>query len=119
MIRKAKDHRRHQEVNLRGGVGTLDYINFMEKDEAYGTGRLFAVTTIPAGCSIGNHGHEGEFELYYILKGTAKANDNGTEVILEAGDTMICKDGESHSIENIGEGDLEYVAVILNNATKA
>ena len=52
-------------------------------------------------------------ESYYILKGKALYNDNGKEVELEAGDMGICKDGEGHSIESIGDENLEYVMLIL------
>ena len=113
MIRKAQQQKTSTQPNLKGGRDTVRLKHIIEEAESYGTGRLFAISIIPPGGSIGHHTHTGDFEIYYILKGTAKVMDNDVEDILEPGDSMICKEGESHSIENIGEIDLEYVAFIL------
>ena len=71
------------------------------------------MSIIPPGCSIGQHTHEGDFETYYILKGRARVNDNGVIAELGPGDMTQCRDGQFHSIENTGDSDLEYLAVIL------
>ncbi|MCL2580039.1 MAG: cupin domain-containing protein [Oscillospiraceae bacterium] len=113
MICKAEAQRRSQEPHLKGGKDTVRLIHFLEETQSYGTGRLFGISIIPPGGSIGYHTHTGDFEVYYILKGTAKVVDNGVEDILHPGDSMICREGDSHSIENIGDRDLEYVAIIL------
>ena len=39
-------------------------------------------------------------------------NDNGTEVTVSAGDVVLTQDGEYHSIENNGDQDLEFIALI-------
>jgi len=113
MIRKAENQRNSSEFKLKGGEGTIRLKHFLEGQESYKTGRLFAVSIIPPGCSIGCHTHSGDFEIYYILKGTANVTDNGVSDVLYPGDSMICLEGESHSIENNGDCDLEYIAVIL------
>ena len=113
MIRKAHQHKTSTEPNLKGGRDIIRLKHIIDESESYGTGRLFAVSIIPPGGSIGYHTHTGDFEIYYILKGTAKVVDNDVEDILKPGDSMVCKEGESHSIENIGETDLEYAAIIL------
>ena len=113
MIRKAQQQRTSTEPRLKGGRDIIRLKHIIDGSESYGTGRLFAISIIPPGGSIGYHTHAGDFEIYYILKGAAKVVDNGEEDILGPGDSMVCKDGESHSIENIGDIDLEYVAIIL------
>lgn len=113
MIKKACDIRHNDEVELRGGRGTLEIVNFLEKEESGGVGRLFAVSIIPPGCSIGTHRHEGDFEVYYMLKGRAHVVDNGVPGVLEPGDCMVCRDGDTHSIENRGDVTVEYIALIL------
>lgn len=113
MIKKAHELRLKEEPNLKGGKGTIKVINFLEENESNGIGRLFGVSIIPVGCSIGYHRHMGDNEVYYFLKGTAKVCDNGKEDILVPGDCMVCFDGNSHGIENIGDTDLEYIALIL------
>lgn len=113
MIKKASELRITNEVHLKGGLGTIKVINFLEKEQSYGVGRLFGVSIIPVGASIGYHTHEGDFEIYYFLEGKAKVCDNGKEDILASGDCMVCFEGDSHSITNIGDCDLKYIALIL------
>ena len=113
MIKRSEDITLKLEPNLKGGKGTVRIVNILEKEELFGLGRLFAISIIPPGGSIGQHTHEGDFETYYILKGRAKVNDNGNMAELGPGDMTQCADGQYHSIENIGDIDLEYLAVIL------
>ncbi len=98
---------------LMGGKGEVTNINYLTKEEALSYGRLFAKCIIPPGASIGVHQHKGDFEAYYILEGKAEVDDNGKKVILYPGDLHICKEGDTHGIENIGEKDLVYIANIL------
>lgn len=118
MIRKAREQRHSQEPELKGGRDTTRLIHFLEEEESYGAGRLFGISIIPPGGSIGYHTHTGDFEIYYILSGTATVNDNGKWDVLRAGDSMTCREGDSHSIENNGDCDLEYVAIILYTEQK-
>ena len=118
MIRKKADLSTKLEPNLKGGRGTVKILNILEQEEIFGLGRLFALSCIPPGASIGRHKHEGDFETYYILKGRALVNDNGNTAELGPGDMMQCRDGDFHSIENAGNEDLEYLAVILYTKEK-
>lgn len=113
MLKQSSDLSVTLEPNLKGGKGTVRIINILEKAELKGKGRLFGVSIIPVGGSIGRHTHDGDFETYYILKGRARVNDNGAMAELGPGDMTQCADGQFHSIENIGDVDLEYLAVIL------
>ncbi|MDR0562981.1 MAG: cupin domain-containing protein [Spirochaetaceae bacterium] len=113
MVKRSKELSVKLEPNLKGGKDTVRIVNILESAELYGTGRLFGVSIIPPGGSIGKHTHAGDFETYYILKGRARVNDNGTTVELGPGDMTQCAEGCFHAIENIGDTDLEYLAVIL------
>lgn len=99
---------------MREGNGTVQIRTFLPKEEACETGRMFGVITLKPGCSIGYHEHQGEFEVFYVVKGTVKITEDGKEYVLHAGDSSQCKSGSSHSAENIGNDDAEIVAVILN-----
>ncbi|MEA5010302.1 MAG: cupin domain-containing protein [Angelakisella sp.] len=118
MIKRANEMRLALEHELKGGRDTTRVYNILEPEEMFGTGRLFGISIIPPGGSIGQHTHTGDFETYYILKGKALVNDNGVVAELGPGDMIQCKDGDYHSIENPGDIDLEYVAVILYSETK-
>ena len=59
------------------------------------------------------HTHEGEGEAYHILQGKGLYNDNGTKYEVHPGDTTFTCDGAGHAIENIGDEDLVFMALIL------
>jgi quercetin dioxygenase-like cupin family protein len=119
MIRKKSEIIAAVHKELRGGVGEVAMHVFMTEEEAVGAGRLFARLVIEKpGDSIGQHVHSGELEAYYILEGKALVNDNGKEEILESGDAHICVDGDFHSVTNVGEGVLEFIAIILHTKQK-
>ncbi|MTI95769.1 MAG: cupin domain-containing protein [Firmicutes bacterium] len=113
MITRAEKLKVDVHPQFLGGKGTLTNIHFLDKENAAGSGRLFAKSILPPGSSIGYHTHEGDFEVYYILAGKALVNDNGEEHTLEPGDAILTKNGCGHSIENVGDTDLEYIALIL------
>ena len=115
MVRRSGDRRIVENVNMRGGNGTVTISHALEQDggEMLGKGRLFATLTLPAGASIGTHTHEGEMEAFAIISGFGRFCDNGLNVDVAAGDVAYTAPGESHSIENIGDCDLVMSAVIM------
>lgn len=118
MIRTVEEIGVNYNDNMRGGRLTVSAVKFLEAADAYGAGSFFGKATIPPGGSIGCHQHTGEFEVYYILEGLARVWDDGREQVLHPGDMMQCRDGSSHSIENIGDGDLCFLAMVLYNHEK-
>ncbi len=102
-----------RDVCLRDGKGTVNIKDLTDKEGLYGHGRMFAHVTIEPGHSIGDHPHVNETEFYYIIKGEGVFNDNGTEVILRAGDIAATGWGETHGIENKGTETMEMIALIV------
>ncbi|MDR7867042.1 MAG: cupin domain-containing protein [Sporomusaceae bacterium] len=100
-------------ANRFGGNGEVKFTRIIEKDDFQGKGRLFSITALEPGCSLGLHTHTGEMEVYYILRGQGTVNDNGAETLVGPGDVVLTKDGESHAIANTGDTTLELVALIL------
>ncbi len=68
---------------------------------------------LKVGEEVGLHIHEGEFESYYILSGTAMYNDNGTFVEISEGDVTFTPSGQGHGIKNIGDDVLEFIALVV------
>ena len=96
-----------------GGKGTIQFKKLGEPEEMYKSASLFNHVTIQPGCSIGYHIHEHETEFYYILKGEAEYNDNGTVVTVKAGDVTHTLPGEGHGITNVKDEPMEMIALIL------
>ncbi len=101
------------EKEMFGGPGTTKFTKIVNEDGLAGKGRLFNLVNLKPGCAIGSHKHNGELEIYHVLKGQGTYNDNGTEVLVKAGDVTVCNDGEVHGILNTGTEDLDMVALIL------
>lgn len=113
MIKRAETIKPENVENLRGGKGNVELLELLTNDEMLQKGRLFSKITLKPGASIGSHQHLGDCETIYILKGEGRVNDNGTDVFVKEGDLFYTKNGDSHSIENMGTTDLEFIALIL------
>ena len=100
--------------NKAGGKGEIFITHLLTQKEMVGKCEMFANVRIPAGCSLGVHQHVGNNETYHILQGTAIYTDNGKTYAVKAGDTTFCADGDTHGIENTGDDDLIFIALIIN-----
>lgn len=102
-----------RDACLRDGKGLIHIKDLTDQEGLYGHGRMFAHIVVDPGCSIGDHPHEHETEFYYILKGEAVFNDNGTETVVRAGDICATGFGETHGLENRTEEPVELMALIV------
>ena len=113
MIKNTEQMQKEIRENMRGGGGSVEILHWFQPGEYNGKARLLAKITLREGCGIGTHTHDGEEEIFYIIKGTGVYDDNGVVKAVTAGDVTITKDGASHSIKNESTEDLLFVAVIL------
>ncbi|MDR2604218.1 MAG: cupin domain-containing protein [Desulfovibrio sp.] len=113
MIQKHAELKTDVHKKFKDGKGQVFMEHFLDLHKSNGAGRLFSKVVIAPGSSIGLHKHEGDCEVFYLLKGEALVTDNGAPVKLGPGDVAFCRDGETHGIENSGSDDLEFIAVIL------
>ncbi len=113
MICRKGEHRIEIRENARGGNGKVEISHLFEPEQTKNKTRMFSFVTLEPGASLGYHVHVNEMEYFYILKGAAKVNDNGTEYTLFPGDTMFTDEGEGHYMEACEGGPMEYLAVII------
>lgn len=113
MIFRKSENRYEVRSELRGGKGELGFYHIMEKEDTLGKANMLARLTIEPGCSIGEHPHMPEAEIYYILSGEVVVTDNGAEAVLRAGDMMFTGNGDTHSVENRSGETAEFLAFIL------
>ena len=71
------------------------------------------VITIEPNCTLGFHEHHGETETYYILSGEGSYNDGEKSYPVKAGDVTFCPDGTGHALDNTGDTDLVFMALII------
>jgi mannose-6-phosphate isomerase-like protein (cupin superfamily) len=99
---------------LRNGEGNT-HLTYLLDGSTQKNARMFAEITLDQGCSIGYHRHDSETEYYFILSGTGIVNDDGKEVDVKQGDSIITGNGSSHSIKNTGSVPLVFHAVIITH----
>lgn len=112
MVRRADEMQVEVREQMRGGKGSVTLCH-MEKELLPAHGRLFSKLTLGPGCSIGEHTHTGEAELFYFVQGEGVVTDNGERIPVKAGDAMTTPDGHAHSVENTGADDLVIIAAIV------
>ena len=109
-------HRNEMKIEkkeqLRDGEGSTILTHLLDASTQKNA-RMFAEITLNTGCSIGYHRHDSETEYYFILSGTGIVNDDGKEIDVKQGDTIVTGNGASHSIKNIGSVPLIFHAVII------
>jgi len=113
MIIKNEQKLAETREHMRGGDGTVVLNAILKGDALPKNCRLFSEIVLQPGCSIGDHPHENECELFYVLEGTAVYNDNGTVVTAGPGEALCCDHGQTHAIRNAGDCTLKLLAVII------
>lgn len=114
-MRKAGEREKVRAEHAQGGAGYIIREALISEEERGAHCSMFNRIVLEEGCEVGWHQHVGDGEAYYILEGKGLYNENGTEVVVEAGDSMFCKDGEWHALKNTEKEDLVFVALILKN----
>ena len=112
MVIHPSEMRKEVRERLRGGDGSVSMLHLVEGDRMTNA-RLLARLTMPPGSSIGEHAHMTETEYYIVEKGSGIVNDNGVDKEIGPGDVVVTGGGDSHSIRNNGNEDLEFLAVIV------
>ena len=113
MIKRAEEQKIVVNQNMRGGDGQVTITRFLEPGEFAGKSRLIGKIHLEPGCSIGEHVHENEEEIFCVLCGTAEYNDNGSVVTLHAGDSCVVLGGQKHGVANRSSEPVDLLAVIL------
>ncbi|NMD45050.1 MAG: cupin domain-containing protein [Clostridiales bacterium] len=108
-----KDREFVRNENVKGGEGYALYKTILPAEFMGDKGRLFSLCRLEKNCEVGYHIHEGDTEVYYILKGEGEYNDNGVMRTLYPGDVSFTDDGEGHGIKNVSDEPLIFVALIL------
>ena len=92
---------------FKGGMGEA----LIRKHSDPAMGNIVYITLLP-GSSIGEHTHQENCEIVYVLSGTGKCIDDGAEIPIGAGSVNYCPQGHSHSIINTGTEPLVLFGVL-------
>ena len=112
MIIRRSEMKTESKEKMRDGEG-ITHLTYLLDGSDQKNARMFAEITLNPGCSIGYHRHDSETEYYFILSGVGTVNDDGNEVEVKQGDSIITGNGASHSIKNTGSVPLVFHAIII------
>ncbi|MDR2618798.1 MAG: cupin domain-containing protein [Treponema sp.] len=112
MVIRRQDMKVELKEKMRDGEGTVQLIHLLDAGGEKNA-RMFAEITLKPGCSIGYHQHNSETEYFFIISGTGTVKDDGKEVQVKQGDSIITGNGAFHSIKNTGTEPLVFHAVIV------
>jgi mannose-6-phosphate isomerase-like protein (cupin superfamily) len=112
MIIHRNEMKTEDREKMRDGEG-ITHFTYLLDGSSQKNARMFAEITLNPGCSIGYHKHESETEYYFVLSGSGTVNDDGKELTVGPGDSVITGNGASHSIKNTGADPLVFHAVIV------
>ena len=77
--------------------------------------RLFSLVQVKPGEEVDYHMHVGESEHYFILSGKGLYSDNGNKVEVGPGMVTLTPSGQGHTIKNIGDEMLVFIALIVED----
>ena len=95
------------------GLNHIEKQFIFSTEEMAGKAKMFARITLPDGSSIGEHPHQPEAEIYYILEGEVVVTDNDRQETLHSGDAVFTGNGDRHSVANVSGKLAVLMAVIL------
>jgi len=101
-----------------GGTGSLWCREILGDYQRTGPGIKFVHDdAIAPGASIGEHGHEGDEEFYYILEGAGEMTLDGWTVQVKTGDFCFTRSGHRHSLKNTGATPMRILVVCANTVS--
>ena len=106
---------RNDIERMQGGKGHVIIDTILTEKEMNDKTKLFSEVTIEPKCTLGYHEHHGETETYFVTEGKGIYYDNSEAYEVGSGDVLFCCDGDGHGMDNIGDSDLRFVALIQKN----
>lgn len=97
------------QMNFKGGNGPLDTRKYED-----GKARLMYSTLRP-GSSTGEHVHEQNCEIVYVISGEATFHYDGKVETVRVGQCHYCPQGHSHYMENLTDHDVVYFAIVAEH----
>lgn len=115
MIYRDTDAKRRWVENCHHGSGRLWCIERIADYRRTTPGVKYVhEDVLDPGCSIGEHRHEGDEEVYLIMEGRGTMTVDGREFEVGPGDVCLTRSGHRHSLYNQGPAPLRLVVVCTN-----
>ncbi len=114
MIWKTREMDPVRRENLAGGSGGAWCVQPVTAEKSVEGSRfqMIGQITLDPGACVGEHCHERNEEVYWVLEGTGEYFDNGVWRSVGPGDLMITYQGERHALRNTGQVPLVFLGLI-------
>ena len=113
MIIKREERNIRVVEDMRGGTGEITFLDLMNDATRVKHSRLLSEIIIKPGDSVGEHSHDKESEIYFCLSGKGRVLDEGEYVPFLPGDVHYTTGNDPHAIQNDGDEDLHFLALIV------
>lgn len=110
MVRKIEDMRDFPVKNLCEGEGQAIFTSLFERGTLPKT---FTKITLEPGNSCGEHVHDTDGEIYFMLEGELVFIEDGVEYVVHPGECEYCADGHSHGAINRSDKPGSYLAIMI------
>lgn len=115
MIRRRSDVKVTRFSECHDGVGTLDCFSMLDQGDSELGFSLFHYDTLPPGASVGEHFHNDNEEIYFLVSGNCHLIFDGVKSKMASGDFSIVTRGHSHGLINDSDTDAILIVVGINN----
>lgn len=113
MLFKSENYEKEIREHARGGDGHVGFHHIATGDNLPPHMKMVCELHYEKGCSIGPHVHEGEYEIFYVLKGTATITDGDEVYEIGPGNSHIVYPGGLHGVGNKYDEELVMFATII------
>lgn len=113
MIFRSEDYAQEIRNAVRGGDGSVTFHTIMSGENLPPHAKMVAELHFEKGCSIGPHIHEGEYEIFYVAKGTATITDGEEDFVVKQGSTHCVYPDGRHGVRNNEDEELVLFATII------
>ena len=112
MIIRAQSTRTFDIEECHGGAGAVTCREIMgDYDKASPGFKYVHEDILEPGVSIGEHLHQGDEEIYWVLEGEGTFTLDGETFRVSAGDVCLTRDGQRHSLVNSGSSPMRLLVV--------
>lgn len=98
-------------VGVHGGSGPMAWLRAATGSHLYGDWDGIEWVAFEPGGRAGLHTHSHTEEMWFILRGTADVELDGSTYPVSPGSIVLTPLGSSHSAQNTGDTSLEYVVI--------
>jgi len=111
MIRYRSEMPTEYEDQPAGGIGRMSFHTLLKPEVLEGRTGMLAVITLEPGNTVGEHLHDTDSEVFFLLEGQGVMIEDGKRSQVSAGDIEYCPKGHSHGLEPVGDKPVVFLAL--------